>query len=103
MDRLNPSMVLMTAVSETADDTDFKVALVQDPPMDLGEFFHEAERFLQQKDAQADKQKVNTVRGERPSGEGSWMDKGKRKLNDGYNRLNRQWKEREPKFSSYQI
>ena len=46
VDRPAPSMVLMAAVSGVREDSDFKVSLVRDPPLDLGEFFHEAERFL---------------------------------------------------------
>ena len=46
VDRPDPSMVLMAAVSGVRDNSDFKLSLVRDPPMDLGEFFHEADRFL---------------------------------------------------------
>lgn len=48
------------------------MALERDPPMDLEEFYHEVERFLQQEDAKADREEeVNAVRGGGPSGEGT--------------------------------
>ena len=55
MDRPDPSMVLMVAVSGIADNSDFKISLERDPPRDLGEFYHEAERFLRQEDAHAER------------------------------------------------
>ena len=42
VDRLDPSMVLMAAVSGIADGMEFKDSLARDPPMDLGEFYQEA-------------------------------------------------------------
>lgn len=58
VDRPDPSVILMTAVSGMADKSDFKIALKRDPSMDLAEFYHEAEKFLQQEDAGADKDEV---------------------------------------------
>lgn len=46
VDRPDLSMVLMAGVSGIADGSEFKNLLMRDPPMDLGEFYHEAERFL---------------------------------------------------------
>ena len=38
VDRPDPSMVMMAAVSGIADSTEFKNSLTKDPPMNLGEF-----------------------------------------------------------------
>ena len=104
VDRPDPSMVLMAAVSEIADNSDFKISLERDPPRDLGEFYHEAERFLRQEDAQAERvgreAEAYAVRGGGPSREDlSKDDKGKRKTNGngGTSKKPR----RESKFSSY--
>ena len=92
MDRPDPSMVLMAAVLGVRDNSDFKVSLVRDPPLDLGEFFHEAERFLRQEDACLDMRpkEVNTTKdgGLPGKSSGGGEDKGKRK----------RWGE--PKFST---
>src|SRR5574338_156046 len=92
VDRPDPSMVLMAAVSGVRDNSDFKVSLVRDPPLDLEEFFHEAERFLRQEDACLDvrSKEVNMTKDGRLLGESSGgdKDKGKRK----------RWGE--PKFST---
>lgn len=67
--------------------------------MDLGECYHEAERFLRQEDAKADKEEeVNVVKGGL-SKEGSCKGKEKRKVDDGFDGSKRQ--RRELKFSSY--
>lgn len=43
------------------------------------------------------------MRSEKSPGEESRKDKGKRKMNDGYDGSQRKRKEQEPKFSSYRI
>lgn len=46
VDRPNPSVILMAAVSEVASKIDFKVALQWDLPIDLAEFYHKAKSYL---------------------------------------------------------
>lgn len=101
VDRPDPSMVLMAAVSRVREDSDFKVSLIRDPPLDLGEFFHEAERFLRQEDACADlkMKEVNATEGGGSSSRGLDKDKGKRKLDDDSGKARKRWKD--PKFSTY--
>lgn len=77
-------MILMVAVSAVADKTDFKVALEQDLSMDLAEFYHEAERYQHQEDTEVDKEEINIVDGGGSSGARSGKDKGKRKMDDGF-------------------
>lgn len=95
IDKPDPSIVLMAAVSEVTSKINFKVALKMHPPMYLIEFYHEIERYLRQEDAEADNSKVNTVDDEGPSKAGY----SKRKANDGFGGSKRQ--KREHKFSSY--
>ena len=57
VDKADPSMVLMAAVSGVLDKSEFKTSLHRDPPRDLGEFYFEAERFLREEDARADSSK----------------------------------------------
>lgn len=98
-DSPNPLMILMAAVSNVADKTDFKVALKRDPPMDLVEFYHKAERYLCQEDAEVDKEEINTKDGVGPSEVGSGKDNGKGIMDDGFEESKQQ--RRKPKFSSY--
>jgi len=99
VDRPDPSMVLIAAVSGIATNTNFKITLDRDPPRDLGEFYHEAERFLRQEDAKADREGVNAIMNEGPSGGGSNTDKGKRKAIDSPDGVKQQ--RRGPRFASY--
>ena len=103
VDRPDPSMVLMAAVSGIAEKTDFMKSLARDPPRDLGEYYLEAERFMRQEDAEVEERTSDgeVFIAEKSSGGNPDKDKGKgkRKAGDGYNRPKRQWKE--PKFPSY--
>lgn len=56
IDKPDPSMVLMTPVSGIEAKMNFKVALERDPPRDVVKFYHEAERFLCQEDAEVDEE-----------------------------------------------
>lgn len=57
----NPSVVLMAAFSRVASKIDFKINMKRDPPVSLVEFYHEAERYLRQKDAEIEKVEVNDL------------------------------------------
>jgi hypothetical protein len=46
VDKPDPSMVLMAAISGTAAKTNFKIALERDPSKYLVEFYHEIERHM---------------------------------------------------------
>ena len=96
VDRPDPSMVLMAAVSGIADGTEFKNSLTRDPPMDLGEFYHEAEGFLRLENANAKREEgegteVYAVKGENLPRTNSGTGKGKRKAED--NAMD--WRDRE--------
>lgn len=52
--------------------------------MGLVEFYHEVQRFLWQKDVEADKKEVNALYSGGRLGAGSNKAKGKRKSNNGY-------------------
>ena len=101
VDRPDPSMVLMAAVSGVKENSDFKVSLIRDPPQNLDEFFHEAERFLRQEDASTDLKvkKVSAIEVGAVSSGGSDKDKGKRKLDNDSGNARKRWKD--PKFSTY--
>ena len=101
VDRPDPSMVLMAAVSGVKENSDFKISLIRDPPQDLDEFFHEAERFLRQEDASTDLKvkKVSAIEVGTVSSSGLDKDKGKRKLDDDSGNARKRWKD--PKFSTY--
>lgn len=45
VDKPDLSLILMVAISEVVSKTDFKFSLERDPPMDLVEFYLEAERY----------------------------------------------------------
>lgn len=62
----DPLVILMTTVLEAVNKTDFKIVLERNPQMDLMEFYHEAERYLRQKNAEADNTNVNVVDDEEP-------------------------------------
>lgn len=79
VDKTDPSIILMAAMSKVVGKTDFKIALERDQPMDLVEFYHEAERCLRQEDAEADNVDINVIDGRGPHGAGCGKDKGKRK------------------------
>lgn len=46
VDKPDPLIVLLIAISRVTSKTDFKVALKRDPLMDLMMFYHEADRYL---------------------------------------------------------
>src|SRR5574338_367720 len=82
VDRPDPSMIMMAAVSGIADGTEFKNSLTKDPPMDLGEFYHEAEKFLRLEDARTEREEevdVYAIKSGNPPGRGAETGKGKRK------------------------
>ena len=61
VDSPDPSMVMMEAVSGIADGTEFKNSLTKDPPVDLGEFYHEAEKFLRFEDANTEREEGDGI------------------------------------------
>lgn len=93
VDLPDPSMFLMVAVSVMVDDTNFKVALERDPSMDLRKFYHEAEKFLRLEDAKAGREEINVMRDGGPFQEGLGKDKGKRKVDVGFNESKQQRRE----------
>ena len=102
VDRPDPSMVMMAAVSGIVDSTEFKNSLTKDPPMNLGEFYHEAEKFLRLEDASAEREEeddVYVIKSGNPPGKGAETSKGKRKAEDNDDRS--KWLRREPRFTTY--
>ena len=102
--RPDPSMVMMAVVSGIADGTEFKNSLTKDPPMDLAEFYHEAEKFLRLEDANAEREEgegieVYALKDKKPLENDSGKDKGKRKAEDNGDRSKRL--RREPRFTTY--
>ena len=81
VDRPEPSMVLMAAVSGVLDNSEFKKSLYRDPPRNLGEFYLEADRFLREEDATSEKKtlEVNMLGDGEPPNPGKGNDKGKGK------------------------
>lgn len=83
--KLNPSIVLMAVVSGVASKTAFKIALERDPPVDLADFYYQADRFLQQEGAEANESvEVNIINDRGLSRTGYGKDKEKRKANDDF-------------------
>ena len=75
-------MVMIAAVSGIADGTEFKNSLTKDPPVDLGEFYHEAKKFLRLEDANAEREEgeeinVYVVKDGNPPKKGIETSKGK--------------------------
>lgn len=99
IDKSGTSIILMAAVSEVASKTDFKVALERDPPMDLAEFYHEAEKYLRQEDVEADDAEINVMNNRGLFGVGNRKENYKRRADDDFREPKRQ--RRESKFSSY--
>ena len=104
VDRPDPSIVMIAAVSGIADGTEFKNSLTKDPPVDLGEFYHEAEKFLRLEDANAEREERDGIeifafRDEKPLKKDSDKDRGKRKIENDRDRSKRQ--RREPRFTTY--
>lgn len=79
VDKPDISIILMAAVSGVASNTDFKVALENDPPMDLTKFYHEAEENVK-----AEGVEINVVDDRGLSGVGNGKDKGKRRADDDF-------------------
>lgn len=101
VDRLDPSMILMAAVAGVAEGTKFKDSLTKDPPQDLGEFFHKAEKFIRLEESRIESREINTAQSEGTSREQSGADKGKRKQDDRHDGPNKRKKFREPRFRQY--
>ena len=104
VDRPDPSMVMIEAVSGIADGTEFKNSLTKDPPVDLGEFYHEAEKFLRLEDTNAEREEgegidIYTIKGVKPLEKGAETSRGKRKTENDGDRSKRQ--RREPRFTTY--
>ena len=104
VDRADLSMVVMAAVSGVADGTEFKNSLTKDPPVDLEEFYNEAEKFLRLEDANAEREEgegieVYVLKDKKPLEKDSDKDKGKRRIEDYDDRSKRQ--RREPRFTTY--
>ena len=72
VDRPEPLMVPMAAVSGVLDNSEFKKSLYGDPPRNLGEFYLEADRMLREEDATYEKKtlKVNMLKDGEPSDSG---------------------------------
>lgn len=98
-DKLDSCIILMAAVSRVASKTDFKVALERDSPTDLAKFYHNAERYLRQEDAETEDVEIKVVDDRKLSKAENEKDKGKGRTNDNFEKPKRQ--RRESKFSSY--
>src|SRR5574338_1301019 len=64
VDRPDPSMILTAAVAGVGEGTEFKDSLTRDPPQDLGEFYHEVERFIRLEESRAKRREINAVQSE---------------------------------------
>ena len=101
VDRPDPSMILMAAMAGVGEGTEFKDSLARDPPQDLGEFYHEAERFIRLEESRAERREINVVQGEGTAREQSGADKRKRKQDDGRDGPDKRKKFQEPRFRQY--
>lgn len=99
VDKRDLSIILMAAVFGVASKTDFKIALEMNSSMDLMEFYHEAERYLRQENAEVDNANINVVDDGGLSGVGYGKEKGKRKADNDFEGPKR--RRRESKFPSY--
>lgn len=77
VDRHEPSMVLMAAVSGVLDSSEFKKSLHRDPTRNRGDFYLEEDRFLREEEATFEKKILDVNMLE--TGEPSDYGKGKEK------------------------
>lgn len=90
VDKPNPSIFLMAVVSRVASKTDFKVALKRDLPIDLVEFYHEAERYLCQEDGEPKDTEITIIDDRDCSEWKTKKNKGKKRGNDDFGEPKRQ-------------